>query len=166
MKTVSILSITQVFIRITIPLLKKIAKDLEITVHQLVKNKDMIAKINSKSYCNNEIGEDTIADIIQELSNSGFDVRLKVKFLEFSPDVKKFEDLKIGMILNGIITNITHFGAFVNIGIKESGLIHISQISSDFIKDPLEKIHLHQHVIVKVIGVDEKLRRVQLSMKE
>ncbi len=148
------------------PLVERIAKDLNVEIKDLIENEEILKNIDLKKYCNNEIGEETLKDIIHELSNPGYDVRLKVKVLEFSPDVHTFEDLKIGMVLNGIITNITNFGAFVNIGIKESGLVHISQISNEFIQNPLEKLHLHQHVKVKVIGIDENLRRFQLSIKD
>ncbi len=145
---------------------QQMAKDLKIGIEQLIENQVLIDKINIESYITNEIGKETLQDIIQELKHPGYDMRLKVKVLEFLPNVKKFEDLKIGMVMNGIITNITHFGAFVNVGIKENGLVHISHISNHFVQNPSDLLHIHQHVKVKVIAIDEKLRRFQLSIKD
>lgn len=148
------------------PIVEQMAKDLKTSIEQLIENTELIDKINIEKYINEDIGKETLQDIIQELKQPGYDMRLKVKVLEFSPEVKKFEDLKIGMMLNGIITNITHFGAFVNVGIKENGLVHISQISNDFVQNPADVLHIHQHVKVKVVSIDEKLRRFQLSIKD
>jgi len=147
-------------------IVEKMAKDLNISIDKLIGNKELLDKININNYVSDEIGKASINDILYELNNPGYDVRLKVKVLQFSPEIIKFEDLKVGMILNGIITNITHFGAFVNVGIKENGLVHISNISNDFISNPLEKIHIHQHVKVKVIAINNNLKQFQLSMKD
>jgi uncharacterized protein len=144
---------------------EKIAKDLNVEIKMLFDKPELLDKIDKEKYITEDIGINTIDDIINEIKNPGYDVRLKVKVLEFSPNLKTFEDLKVGMVINGIITNITNFGAFVNVGIKESGLIHISEISDDYIESPLELLHIHQHVKVKVIRIDEKLRKFQLSMK-
>jgi len=147
-------------------LVRKIANDLNTNVQDLIGNKELIAKIVTTKYINADTGEETLKDIINDLLNPGYDMRFKVKILEFDPMVKQFEDLKVGMILNGIVTNITNFGAFINIGLKESGLVHISNITHEFIKNPNEFLHIHQHVKVKVIDIDTGLRRISLSIKD
>ena len=147
-------------------LVRKIANDLNTNVQNLIGNKELIAKIVTTKYINADTGEETLKDIINDLLNPGYDMRFKVKILEFDPMVKQFEDLKVGMILNGIVTNITNFGAFINIGLKESGLVHISNITHEFIKNPHEFLHIHQHVKVKVIDIDTGLRRISLSIKD
>lgn len=147
-------------------IVEQMAKDFKININEIIGNKELLTKIDSSMYISNEFGKTTIDDIIYELSNPGYDVRLKVKILHFLPEVTKFDDLKVGMILNGIITNITHFGAFINVGIKENGLVHISNISHDFTTNPLDKVHIHQHVKVKVIAINESLKQFQLSMKD
>ncbi len=147
-------------------IVEKMAKNLNVNIDNLVGNKELLEKIDILNFTSEEIGEITVKDILHELNNPGYDVRLKVKVLQFLPDVTKFEDLKIGMVLNGIITNVTYFGAFVNVGIKENGLVHMSNISNDIISSPLEKVHIHQHVKVKVIEINENLRQYKLSMKD
>ncbi|NSW44384.1 MAG: RNA-binding transcriptional accessory protein [Bacteroidales bacterium] len=147
-------------------LVEKIAFDLQTDIHHLIGNKELIAKIDIAKYISDDTGEETLKDIVNDLMNPGYDMRFRVKILEFDPSIKHFENLKIGMVLNGIVTNITNFGAFINIGIKESGLLHISNITNEFIKNPNEILHIHQHVKVKVIGIDEGLRRISLSMKD
>ncbi|MCX7861790.1 MAG: RNA-binding transcriptional accessory protein [Bacteroidales bacterium] len=146
-------------------IVEKIASAYQISINQLIGNHEILHSIDIKKFTDEYVGEITLSDIINELKNPGYDVRLKVKVLQFSPEVTKFEDLKIGMVLNGIVTNITHFGAFINVGIKESGLLHISQICDEFIQSPYEKLHLHQHIKVKVIGINNNLKQFQLSSK-
>ncbi len=147
-------------------LVKKIAKDLNSDIKDLIGNKDILSKIDIKKYIDSDTGEETLKDILYDLENPGYDLRFKVKVLQFDASVNSFDDIKIGMVLPGIITNITNFGAFVNIGIKENGLVHISNITNEFIKSPSEKLHIHQHVKVKIIDIDTNLRRIGLSMKD
>lgn len=145
-------------------LVTKMAKDEGISLIELVGNKERIDSINLNKYVSDEIGMLTLNDIAQELSKPGRDPRATIKVLEFSNDINSIEDVREGMELPGIITNITNFGAFVDFGIKENGLIHISQMSDKFISSPGEVVKLHQHVKVRVIGVDQKRRRIQLKL--
>ena len=112
------------------------------------------------------MGLPTLNDIMQELDKPGRDPRQGIKVFEFDPTVKKIEDLKVGQVLPGIVTNITNFGAFVDVGIKENGLVHVSNMADRFVSDPTEVVKLHQHVQVKVLEVDIARKRVQLSMKD
>lgn len=147
-------------------LVKKIASDLSSDLKDLIGNKSLLSKIDIKKYIDKETGEETLKDILYDLENPGYDLRFKVKVLQFDASVKNFDDIKIGMVLPGIVTNITNFGAFINIGIKENGLVHISNITNEFIKSPSEKLHIHQHVKVRIIDIDSNLRRIGLSMKD
>ncbi len=147
-------------------LVEKICSDLNCSVKQLTSDKTLIDKINIENYLSEKVGLPTLKDVIQELEKPGRDIRLTIKIFEFSNEVKTIEDLKVGMSLPGIITNITNFGAFVDIGIKQNGLIHISNICDEFITNPNEKLSLNQHVKVKVLEVDKERNRIQLSMKE
>lgn len=146
------------------PIVEKMAKDQGISVKEIIGNKDVIEKIDIPRYTTNEIGILSIQDILKELLKPGLDPRKATKIFEFDQNIKKLEDLKIGMVLPGIVNNITAFGCFVDIGIKESGLVHISQITDRYISDVSEVVKLHQHVKVKVLEVDEARRRIQLSM--
>ncbi len=148
------------------PLVEKMAKDLGININELMNNKANIEKIKIENYISEETGRETLTDIIDNLLHPGYDMRCAIKILEFDKNIHKFEDLKVGMILPGIVTNITNFGAFINIGIKENGLVHISNICNEYITSPHEKLHIHQHVKVKVISLDKKTRRIQLSIKD
>lgn len=145
-------------------IVEKMARDLNIKVDQLIRNKEFINKINLADYTNDTIGLLTLSDIAGELEKPGRDPRSVVKVLEFDPSIKKIEDLKPGMELPGIVTNVTNFGAFVDIGIKENGLIHISQLADHFISNPAEVVSLHQHVQVKVLEADLVRKRVQLKL--
>jgi len=147
-------------------LVEKICKDLNCTVMQLVKDNEQVKKIVIEKYISESVGLPTLTDMIHELEKQGRDIRLTVKVFEFSKDVKTIDDLKIGMIIPGIITNVTNFGAFVDIGIKQNGLIHISNICDEYITNPAEKVSLNQFVRVKVIEVDKTRNRIQLSLKE
>ena len=142
------------------------AKDLNCTVRELIENKDLKKKLHLEDYMSGTVGMLTINDIISELDKPGRDPRQTVKVFEFDPTVRTIEDLKDGQVLPGIVTNITNFGCFVDIGIKENGLVHISQLANKYISDPTEIISLHQQVTVKVIGIDLERKRVQLSMKD
>ncbi|MCQ9638340.1 RNA-binding transcriptional accessory protein [Chryseobacterium sp. WG14] len=143
---------------------EKMAKDLGIKTHELIANKEKIALVKPESYITEEIGILGIKDILKELEKPGLDPRKAVKIFEFDPHVKSIKDLKTGMILPGIVNNITAFGCFVDLGIKESGLVHISQLKDGFVSDVNEVVKLHQHVRVKVTEVDEARKRIQLSM--
>ncbi|CAI8813352.1 Tex family protein [Chryseobacterium sp. IT-36CA2] len=145
-------------------IVEKMAKDLGIKTDELIANKDKIAMVKPESYITGEIGILGIKDILKELEKPGLDPRKVAKVFEFDPNVKSIKDLKAGMILPGIVNNITAFGCFVDLGIKESGLVHISQLKDGFVSDVNEVVKLHQHVRVKVTEVDEARKRVQLSM--
>ncbi|WP_277115538.1 Tex family protein [Chryseobacterium sp.] len=143
---------------------EKMAKDLGIKTNELIANKEKIALVKPENYITGEIGILGIKDILKELEKPGLDPRKAAKVFEFDPNVKSIKDLKAGMILPGIVNNITAFGCFVDLGIKESGLVHISQLKDGFVSDVNEVVKLHQHVRVKVTEVDEARKRVQLSM--
>ncbi len=145
-------------------IVEKMAKDLKLSVHELIGNKEKTALIKPENYTTPEIGLLTLKDIIKELEKPGLDPRKSAKIFEFDPNVKSIKDLKSGMILPGIVNNITNFGCFVDIGIKESGLVHISQLKAGFVSDVNEVVKLHQHVEVKVTEVDEDRKRIQLTM--
>jgi uncharacterized protein len=145
-------------------IVEKMAKDLGIKPYELIANKEKITQINPEKYTTEDIGILGIKDILKELEKPGLDPRKAAKVFEFDPNVKSIKDLKIGMILPGIVNNITAFGCFVDLGIKESGLVHISQLKEGFVSDVNEVVKLHQHVQVKVTEVDEARKRVQLSM--
>lgn len=146
------------------PIVEKMAKDLKISVNELIANKEKIALIKPENYITSEIGILGIKDILKELEKPGLDPRKAAKIFEFDPNVKTIKDVKTGMILPGIVNNITAFGCFVDIGIKESGLVHISQLKEGFVSDVNEVVKLHQHVQVKVVEVDEERKRIQLTM--
>jgi uncharacterized protein len=146
------------------PIVEKMAKDLKISVNELIANKEKIALIKPENYITNEIGILGIKDILKELEKPGLDPRKAAKVFEFDPSVTSIKNVKTGMILSGIVNNITAFGCFVDIGIKESGLVHISQLKEGFVSDVNEVVKLHQHVQVKVVEVDEDRKRIQLTM--
>lgn len=145
-------------------LVEKMAKDLGLKTEDLISNKEKIALVNPEKYMTNDIGIIGIKDILKELEKPGLDPRKAAKVFEFDPNVKSIKDVKIGMILPGIVNNITAFGCFVDLGIKESGLVHISQLKDGFVSDVNEVVKLHQHVQVKVTEVDESRKRIQLTM--
>lgn len=148
----------------TYGIVEKMAKDLGIKTNELIADKQKIALIQPEKYITDQIGILGIQDILKELEKPGLDPRKAAKVFEFDPSVKKISDLKIGMILPGIVNNITAFGCFVDLGIKESGLVHISQLKDGFVSDVNEVVKLHQHVQVKVTEIDEARKRIQLSM--
>ena len=145
-------------------IIEKMAKDLGIKTNELIANKEKINLIQPEKYTTEDIGILGIKDILKELEKPGLDPRKSAKVFEFDPNVKKITDLKTGMILPGIVNNITAFGCFVDLGIKESGLVHISQLKDGFVSDVNEVVKLHQHVQVRVTEVDEARKRIQLSM--
>ena len=145
-------------------IVEKMAKDLKLTVNDLIANPEKTALIKPENYSTPEIGLLGLKDIIKELEKPGLDPRKSAKVFEFDPNVKSIKDVKSGMILPGIVNNITNFGCFVDIGVKESGLVHISQLKAGFVSDVNEVVKLHQHVQVKVTEVDEDRKRIQLTM--
>jgi uncharacterized protein len=145
-------------------IVEKMAKDLKISVEDLIGNKEKISQIKLENYITEEIGILGLKDIVKELEKPGLDPRKSAKVFEFDPNVKTIKDLRTGMILPGIVNNITAFGCFVDVGIKESGLVHISQLKEGFVSDVNEVVKLHQHVQVKVVEVDEARKRIQLTM--
>lgn len=145
-------------------IVEKMAKDLGVKTTDLIANKEKIAQIQPENYITSEIGILTLKDALKELEKPGLDPRKAAKVFEFDPNVRTIKDLKTGMILPGIVNNITAFGCFVDIGTKESGLVHISQLKAGFVSDVNEVVKLHQHVQVKVVEVDEARKRIQLTM--
>jgi protein Tex len=145
-------------------IVEKMATDLKVPLKELVGNKELISKITPENYIFDTTGLPTIKDILRELEKPGVDPRKSAKVFEFDPKVKTIKDLEPGMKLPGIVNNITNFGCFVDIGIKESGLIHISKLKNEFVSDVNSVVKLHQHVQVTVMEVDEARKRIQLSM--
>ncbi|HLV47158.1 MAG TPA: helix-hairpin-helix domain-containing protein, partial [Flavobacterium sp.] len=143
---------------------EKMAKSLQISVDELIGNKTHIESIHLPDFTTEMIGKLYLQDVLKELQKPGLDPRKSAKILEFDPNIKTIDDVQEGQILPGIVNNITHFGCFVDIGIKESGLVHISQLKAGFVSDVHEVVKLHQHVQVKVLSVDKATKRIQLSM--
>ena len=145
-------------------IVEQMAKDLKCTIDELIADKELRRKINISAYITPTVGLPTLQDILQELDKPGRDPRKAIKVFEFDKNVRTIADLREGMILPGIVGNITNFGAFVDIGIKENGLVHLSQLAERFISDPTEVVSIHQHVMVRVMNVDYDRKRIQLSM--
>ena len=141
-----------------------IAKDMKCSVEDLMKDKNLRSKIDITKYVNDKVGLPTLTDILTELEKPGRDPRQQIRMFEFDRSVKNIDDLKPGMTLPGIVTNITNFGCFVDVGIKENGLVHVSQLDREYVSDPATVVSIHQHVQVKVIGIDRERKRIQLSM--
>lgn len=148
------------------PVVEKIARDRNCPLSDLIGNLEALEQIKWESYADDQTGWPTLMDIKSELAKPGRDPRKGIRVFEFAEGIFKMEDLRVGMILPGIVTNITRFGAFVDIGIKQDGLVHISQIANRFISDPSEVVKIHQHVLVKITEVDIPRKRIQLSMKD
>ncbi|MDD2570788.1 MAG: Tex family protein [Bacteroidales bacterium] len=144
---------------------EQMARDLGCSVNDLITDPAQRSAIKLEKYVTSETGLPTLKDILQELSKPGRDPRGRIKIFEFSQDVHQLEDVKAGMVLPGIVTNITRFGAFVDIGVKQDGLVHVSQLADKYVSDPSQVVKLHQHVKVKVLEVDLVRKRIQLSMK-
>ncbi len=146
-------------------IVEQMAKDLNCSVEELITNKELKKKLNLQKYISEKTGMPTLEDIMEELDKPGRDPRKHIQVFSFDPTIKTIEDLKTGQVLPGIVTNITNFGCFVDVGIKENGLVHISELADRFVSDPTEVVSIHQHVKVKVMSVDLARKRVQLSMK-
>ena len=147
-------------------IVQKMAYDHSCSIRDLIESEQIRKKIDILKYVEGNTGLPTLKDIMNELSRPGRDPRTRIEVFEFSKDVFKMEDLKPGMVLPGIVTNITNFGAFVDVGVKQDGLVHISKLADRFVKDPNEIVKLHQHVKVKVLEIDVSRKRIQLSMKD
>ena len=147
------------------PIVEQMAKDLNCTVADLIKDKELRSKIDLKKYVTDTVGLPTLTDILQELDKPGRDPRQKIQVFEFDKNVRTLDDLQEGMELPGIVTNITNFGCFVDIGIKENGLVHVSQLADRFVSNPADVVRIHQYVRVKVISIDHERKRIQLTMK-
>lgn len=147
------------------PIVEQMAKDLNCTVADLIKDKELRSKIDLKKYVTDTVGLPTLTDILQELDKPGRDPRQKIQVFEFDKNVRTLDDLQEGMELPGIVTNITNFGCFVDIGIKENGLVHVSQLADRFVSNPADVVRIHQHVRVKVMSIDQERKRIQLTMK-
>ncbi len=145
-------------------IVEKMAKDLNVELKDMIQNKELINQLDLNQYISEKVGLPTLEDIKKELEKPGLDPRSTAKVFSFDSRLKKFEDLQLGMKVPGIINNITNFGCFVDIGIKENGLIHISKISNEFISDVNSKVHLSQQIEVTVIGIDTEKRKIQLSL--
>ena len=147
------------------PIVEKMAKDLKCTVTDLINRKELRSRIQIEKYVTDTVGLPTLTDIVQELDKPGRDPRQQIEVFQFEPNVRTIDDLKEGMELPGIVTNITNFGCFVDIGIKENGLVHVSQLADKFVSDPTTVVSIHQHVRVKVLSIDHERKRIQLTMK-
>ena len=146
-------------------IVEQMAKDLDCSVAELIASRELRLKINPERYLSPTVGMPTLKDILQELDKPGRDPRGPIKIFEFDKNVRTISDLREGMELPGIVGNITNFGAFVDIGIKENGLVHLSQLADRFISDPNEVVSIHQHIRVKVLSIDMDRKRIQLTMK-
>lgn len=144
---------------------ERMAKDLGYSVTDLIKDKELRSRIKIENYITDSVGLPTLTDIMQELDKPGRDPRRKIEMFEFDKNVRTLDDLQEGMELPGIVTNITNFGCFVDIGIKENGLVHVSQLADRFISDPSTVVSIHQHVRVRVMSIDRERKRIQLTMK-
>lgn len=146
-------------------IVRQMAKDLNCSIEDLIRNKGLKQQLDLKKYMSQSVGMPTLQDIMKELDKPGRDPRNKIEEFSFNQDIHTLEDVQEGMVLPGIVTNITNFGCFVDIGIKENGLVHISEISDHFINNPAEVVSIHQHIQVRILQVDKKNKRIQLSMK-
>jgi uncharacterized protein len=147
------------------PVVEAIAKDIGVPLKQIPKAADRLKSIDLKKYVTDTVGLPTLKDIIRELEKPGRDPRAEFKYATFKEGVKEMSDLKVGMELEGIVTNVANFGAFVDIGVHQDGLVHISQLADRFVDDPKEIVKVGQVVNVRVLSVDEKLKRIGLSMR-
>ena len=146
-------------------IVERMAKDQHCTVQELIAQKDRLAHIDIQHYVTNEVGLPTLTDILKELEKPGRDPRMQLEEFHFADGIETVDDLIEGMELPGIVTNITAFGAFVDIGVHQDGLVHVSQLANKFVKDPNDVVKLHQHVRVKVLEIDHHRKRISLTMR-
>lgn len=144
---------------------EKMAGDLGVAVPELLQSSELLKRIDAKKYLSRKVGDATIADILEELARPGRDPRPEFEAFSFTPGVEKIEDLQVGMKLPGIVTNVTAFGAFVDVGVHQDGLVHISKLRDGFVRSPLDVVKARQKVMVRVLEVDLERRRISLSMK-
>ena len=142
------------------------AKDLGCTVSELIAKAELRTKIDVNRYVSDSVGLPTLQDILSELEKPGRDPRQAIEVWGFDERIRTIEDVKAGMLLPGIVTNVTNFGCFVDIGVKENGLVHVSQLADRFVSDPTTIVSVHQHVMVRVLEVDCARKRISLSMKD
>lgn len=145
---------------------EKIARDMGVEVKNLIGNEELCRQIDIKRYADDKIGMLTLKDIVEELKKPGRDPRSMAKVFSFAEDITKIEDLQVGMVLPGVVTNLTNFGAFVDVGVHQDGLVHISEIADRFVANPTEVLKLHQQVRVKVIQLEKERKRISLSIKQ
>ncbi len=148
------------------PIVEKMAQDLGVSVKELMQNESLLKKLDQKKYISERAGAATVQDILEELSRPGRDPRREFEAFSFAQGIEKMEDLRVGMLLPGLVTNVTAFGAFVDIGVHQDGLVHISQLCDGFVRDPTELVKARQKVTVKVLDVDLQRKRISLSMKK
>lgn len=148
------------------PVVESMAKNLKVGVSDLINNKELLKQVDIQQYLTDKVGLPTLTDILSELEKPGRDPRSAIKIFEFDPNIKTIDDLRSGMELNGIVTNITNFGAFVDVGVKENGLIHISNMSDNYVSNPADVVAVHQHVRIQVLDVDMQRKRIQLKLLE
>jgi uncharacterized protein len=146
-------------------LVEKMASDLGVTVKELMKNKGLLRRLDQEKYISEKAGVATLQDILEELSRPGRDPRNEFEAFSFAPGIEKIEDLQVGMKLPGIVTNVTSFGAFVDLGVHQDGLVHISQLRDGYVKNPTDVVKPRQRVTVTVMDVDLERKRISLSMK-
>ncbi|MCB0430857.1 MAG: RNA-binding transcriptional accessory protein [Flavobacteriales bacterium] len=147
-------------------IVKKMARTLSCDVQDLLRNETLIGQLTAEDFISDGVGPETLQDILAELGKPGLDPRKKAKAFAFAKDIHKVSDLQVGMVLPGIITNITNFGVFVDVGVKQDGLVHISNLANEYVSNPADHVHLHQQVQVKVLEVDVDRKRIGLSMKD
>ena len=147
-------------------LVEQMAKDYHCTVEELISNKDKRKEVDISRYVTDEVGLPTLRDIMAELEKPGRDPRETITMFDFDSRVNSIDDLSVGMILPGIVTNITNFGAFVDIGVHQDGLVHISQLADHYVSNPSDVVRLHQHVKVRVTEIDTRRNRISLTMKQ
>jgi uncharacterized protein len=147
-------------------IVEKMARDLGVTVRELMQNECLLEKLDPADYVSGKTGASTLADIMDELSRPGRDPRKEYEAFSFAPGVEKIEQLQVGMKLPGIVTNVTAFGAFVDVGVHQDGLVHISQLRDGYVKNPADVVKARERVMVKVMSVDLERKRISLSMKE
>jgi len=145
-------------------IVSKVAKDENLSISELIGNQTILQNIDLENYISEKIGLPTLQDIIKELEKPGLDIRSESKVFTFNQNIRTINDLREGQLLPGIVNNITNFGCFVDVGIKESGLIHVSNLADAFVKDVSEHVHLHQQIIVKVLDIDIPRKRIQLKL--
>jgi uncharacterized protein len=146
-------------------LVEQMATDQGCTVADLINNKEKRAGIDVRHYVTADVGLPTLNDIMKELEKPGRDPREQIEEFEFAKGIEALDDLQEGMVLPGIVTNITNFGAFVDVGVHQDGLVHISQMADRYVKDPNQVVKLHQKVTVRVVEIDRRRNRISLSMK-